>query len=117
MELIIGGQLPNDHIGRRVGKPDILARVEDTSIGGNAWSHVPADVTNHLTLQQSPQGSFGPAESSPLDPPTPAAAITSSEQWSRRHSDDVLQLTHYWRVLEAAGLRAARSPSFGDHRS
>lgn len=68
--LIVGGQLPNDDVGRRVGKPDIVVRVEDASIDGNAWSYVPVDVKHHLTLQPSVQGAFGPPQCSPLGSPT-----------------------------------------------
>lgn len=101
--LILGGQLPNDDIGRRVGRPDILVRVEGTSGGGTAWSYVPVDVKNHATLQPAAQGAFGPARCSPLGSPTPAGA-SAPEEWARKRADDVLQLAHYWRMLESAGF-------------
>ena len=113
VELIIGGQLPNDDVGRRAGKPDILVRVDDASIDGRPWSYVPVDVKNHLTLQSSVQGAFGPAHCSPLGSPAPKDASASNEQWSRKHSDDVLQLAHYWRMLEAAGFAPPASRNAG----
>lgn len=104
--LILGGQLPNDDVGRRVGKPDVLVRVEGSSEVGVDWSYVPVDVKNHATLQSTASGAFGPARCSSLDSLTPAEASASEERWARRRADDVLQLSHYWRMLEAAGFAA-----------
>jgi predicted RecB family nuclease len=100
--LILGGQLPHDEIGRRVGKPDVLVRVASSSEG--AWSYLPIDVKNHATLQSSAPGAFGPAVHSSFGDTVPTNAETLESKWSRRRADDVLQLSHYWRMLEAAGL-------------
>ena len=103
--LILGGQLPNDDVGRRVGKPDVLVRV-DGAEGDRSWFYVPIDVKHHLTLQPSLSGAFGPARRSLLGSPTPTEGSTAAGEWSRRRAGDVLQLSHYWRMLEAAGFAA-----------
>ncbi|MHB1447436.1 MAG: TM0106 family RecB-like putative nuclease [Acidimicrobiales bacterium] len=98
-DLIIGGRLPADSVGRRVGKPDLLVRVPGTGF------YRPVDIKHHQTLtvvgsdeQASVNSSLerlGWEDASP-DPVRPA----------RKRRDDLLQLAHYQRMLEAAGRAA-----------
>lgn len=97
--LIIGGRLPPDVAGRRVGEPDVLAR--HTELEAGRWSYVPVDVKHHLTLDEHP-GHAGVLVSS-LEMPGFSEA-TPREAWKlRRHEGDALQLAHYQRMLEACG--------------
>lgn len=101
--LIIGGRLPADSEGRRTGEPDLLIAAADGS------GYRPADIKHHRCLGQDPGGE--PARCSPLaDPGWEAAEPVPGS--ARRRREDLLQLAHYQRMLEAARL-AATGPAAG----
>jgi predicted RecB family nuclease len=94
--VVLGGWLPDDHNGRRTGRPDVLLRVE----GG--W--IPVDVKHHGMATAAP----GCTErQSSLEDLWPTAGIEIADAGlSGNALGDALQLAHYWRLLEACGLAA-----------
>ena len=113
--LIIGGRLPADLVGRRVGEPDLLVAV-DGDRGSAGRGYRPVDVKHHRS--QRPVPGSRPAEPadpeanpllawcSALDRPWREAAELATDQLARKRSEDLLQLAHYQRMLEAAGFAA-----------
>jgi hypothetical protein len=101
--LIVGGRLPPDLAGRRTGEPDLLV-----AAAGHA-RYRPVDIKHHRCLDAAPGGL--PARCSPLDVLTWEAAELRHGSSAHRHRDDLLQLAHYQRMLEAAGL----APAEGRH--
>ena len=103
--LVLGGRLPDDLVGRRTGRPDLLVRVD----GG----YLPGDVKLHGVTQGAGAAS-DPARWSPLEQPWPAAASADATLRLKadREHDDGLQLAHYWRMLEHLGY-AAPGPARG----
>jgi len=93
--VIIGGRLPADLAGRRVGQPDLLVRADGS--GG----YRPVDVKHHRSLDPAP-GALA-ARCSPLSDPGMERAVADPDRSARRHRGDLLQLAHYQRMLEAAG--------------
>ena len=98
LDLIIGGRLPADQAGRRVGEPDLLVRAD----GGG---YRPVDIKFHQSVTKGSEGL--PAVSSPLDRPGWETAQLSADQSVRKRKDDFLQLAHYQRILEACGQAAS----------
>lgn len=93
--VIIGGRLPPDATGRRVGEPDLLV-----------WhdaGYVPIDIKHHSTLNEDDEGLV---RCSPLHEPFPAAAVGHSGS-RRNHRGDALQLAHYVAMLRAAEAASA----------
>lgn len=102
-ELILGGRLPTDDHGRRVGEPDILVRHE---LRDQRWTYLPVDVKHHLTLD--PRDRAEPALISRLDTPALKTAASDGRWQARRRKDDLLQLAHYSRMLEATDRHSLR---------
>lgn len=98
-DLIFGGRLPADPVGRRVGKPDLLVRAEAE---GPPVYH-PVDVKHHRTLAAFDKL---PALCSELTDPRLAAAQPDTTMSTRKRRDDLLQLAHYQRMLQACGMAA-----------
>ena len=91
--LVLGGRLPIDPAGRRVGEPDLLAAAAE---GG----YRAADVKHHRCL-----GIDGiPARCSALEGLTWESAGTPAS--ARKRKDDLSQLAHYQRTLEVIGMAA-----------
>ncbi len=101
--LIVGARLPADEVGRRVGEPDLLVRAP--SSGPPAYRAV--DVKHHMVLEAPAGGRPGlVARCCELGEPTLEASVADESWAARRRRDDLLQLAHYERMLEAMGAAA-----------
>ena len=97
--VVIGGRLPTDVLGRREGRPHVLARGERRPDG--AWAYHPVEVRNHKTIDVGE--SKGPALGalvSPLAAPWLAAAAPAEDGTTRSHQGDRFGLAHLHRMLE-----------------
>jgi predicted RecB family nuclease len=100
--VIIGGRLPADLAGRRVGEPDLLV-----AAAGSGYRAV--DIKHHRSLDPRPDGGGARAQGarcSALDALVLESAAPDPASSPRKHRGDLLQLAHYQRMLEAAGLAA-----------
>ena len=99
--VIIGGRLPSDRVARRVGKPDLLV----LAVGGGYHA---VDVKWHQNLEPATgKGSALLGLCSALDALNRAAANPDEAFAARKKEDDVLQLAHYQRMLEAIDMQAS----------
>jgi predicted RecB family nuclease len=96
--VIVGGRLPPDLVGRRVGEPDLLV------CAGGSLGYRTVDIKHHRTLDVGLGGL--PARCSMLASPAWESAVVDPDRSARRRRGDLLQLAHYQRMLEAAGLAA-----------
>jgi predicted RecB family nuclease len=97
--LIVGGRLPADRRGRRVGKPDLLVRA-----AGSA-GYRPVDVKYHQTLEAGTARGL-PGWQSTLGSPGWEQATSTAGFSARKSKSDLLQLAHYQAMLESAGWAA-----------
>ncbi|MBK8460069.1 MAG: TM0106 family RecB-like putative nuclease [Micropruina sp.] len=103
VQVIIGGLLPRDWVGHRSGRPDLLIRVE----GKDTPRYQPAQVKAHRVADG--RGEESPLLCSTLTEPLRRRELpTYRFRWQWR-LNDVLQLAHYWRLLEQTGFAADRA--------
>jgi hypothetical protein len=110
-QVIIGGCLPVDLLGHRVGHPGLLVRGADRANGSPAYH--PVEVKWHRIIAHSRPADGDTAEprmlrySTLADPRAEAAlGISGYELRIRSRLADFLQLAHYHRMLEACGFGA-----------
>ena len=115
-QLIIGGCLPVDLPGHRMGYPDLLIRGADSANGSPAYH--PVEVKWHRIIAHSRPADGNDEEPrelrySTLADPRAEAALSISGYELRIGSrlGDFLQLAHYSRMLQACGFGA--EPAFG----
>lgn len=102
--LVLGGRLPADQAGRRVGQPDLLVRVAQPRLP----AYRAVDIKHHMVLEAgAADGPTGPStRCSTLDDPSLEGATVDPAWAARRRRDDVLQLAHYQRMLQACSAAA-----------
>jgi predicted RecB family nuclease len=102
--LILGGQLPDDDVGRRTGKPDGLLYDID--------GYLPVDVKVYTLFHADEDARSSTPVSMLATPSLDAAAPASGSISSSHRRKAALQLAHYWRMLEACGHASSRG-AFG----
>ena len=110
-QLIIGGSLPVDLLGHRLGDPDLLIRGADGANGSPAYH--PVEVKWHRIMAHSRPAEGNTEEprvlrySTLADPRAEAAlGIAGYELRIGSRLADFLQLAHYSRMLQACGFGA-----------
>jgi predicted RecB family nuclease len=104
--LILGGHLPPDVAGRRVGRPDVL-------VISRQGGYRAVDIKHHMALEpRTGEHAVPPARCSTFDHPCLEDAASEDQLSARKNQNDLLQLAHYQRILEAAGV-AATDGRFG----
>ena len=100
--VVIGAELPHDLDGRRIGRPDLLVAAGDGGFRAVGIKH-------HIVLDaQTPDENAEPALIADLGDPGLESAAFDARFSARKRLDDLLELAHYQRMLEAAGLAAER---------
>ena len=109
---ILGASLPLDTAGHRVGQVDLLVRGADRPDGGAGYR--PVEVKNHRVLERRRRGQQAPAaQLAPLAAPGEPHEVEEQRFRFGSRASDLVQLAHYWRMLEACGLAAAGAPWAG----
>ena len=111
--VIVGGTLPVDEAGHRVGRPDVLLRGADSPTGRPTY-HPVAVVGHKVLLSPRPPTEGDPPtppslHGTPLSAPGPAGRrpLAGLAFRLRSREADLLRLAHHHRMLEAAGFAAA----------
>jgi predicted RecB family nuclease len=110
--IVVGGRLPVDLVGRRTGEPDLLIRAATEAEPTAPAGYFPADVKSHKVLEAPKSENGGTALVSPVMAPWMNKATVDVTRNARYRTPDLLQLAHYRRLLESAGM-AAECENFG----
>jgi predicted RecB family nuclease len=103
--LVIGGRLPVDIEGHRVGEPDLLVRVGERPKADGRWAYVAVDVKHHIVRDLGDETTPDAVALVGLAPwvETEGADASTGARW---RYGDLVQLAHYQRLLEACGHEA-----------
>lgn len=98
--VLIAPRLPTDIAGRRRGRPDLLVVAAEGGFRA-------VDIKHHMVLDAARgEAVRAPALISTLERPALEDAAPDQRFAARRRIEDLLQLGHYQRMLEASGLAA-----------
>ena len=105
--LILRTRLPWDVEGRRTGEPDLLVRVGDAPVDGR-WRYAPVEVKLRRVLDEPLEAGeplpAGVQRLEGLHAPAPEGCVPAGEgPGGSGLADDLVQLAHYHRMLEAQG--------------
>jgi predicted RecB family nuclease len=109
--VIIGAALPDDSQGHRRGRPDLLVRNRQRADG--AWGYFPADIKSHQVVRPTKTGAVSTADLDKLANPDANTTRTGLSPNSSHRLSDLMQLAHYWRMLEACGHASDGDPVGG----
>ena len=102
--LVLAGRLPTDYVGRRVAQPDVLVRVGAVPVAGR-WRYVAVDVKHHRVLAEEDAGApVVVRDLADMAVPGDGDDVLAVGRRTPTIKGDLVQLAHYWRTLEAAGL-------------
>lgn len=107
--VVLGATLPLDGAGHRVGQVDLLVRGADRPDGSAGY--LPVEVKRHRVRElRRPDSESPAARLAPLAKPYDWVETPEVRFRFGSREGDLLQLAHYWRMLEAAGLAASDGP-------
>jgi predicted RecB family nuclease len=109
--LILGGALPDDEAGRRRGRPDALVctgRRQDAR-----WGYLPADIKSHQVVRAAKTGAITAVALDLLAHHDASVTREGLGPNSAHRLSDLMQLAHYWRLLEACGHESELGPLGG----
>lgn len=109
--VIVGAALPDDSQGHRRGRPDVLVRTHRRADG--AWGYLPADIKSHQVIRPTKTGAVSTANLDKLADPAATTTRTGLSPNSSHRLSDLMQLAHYWRMLEACGHASDGDPVGG----
>lgn len=109
--VIVGAALPDDIDGHRRGRPDLLVRAHRRADG--AWGYRPADIKSHQIVRPTKTGTVSTADLDTLADPRATTTRTGLSPNSSHRLSDLMQLAHYWRILEACGHASVGDPVGG----
>jgi hypothetical protein len=109
--VIIGGRLPTDLDGRRVGEPDILIRIGGRPVDGR-WRYAPVDVKSHAMVREGKGLGVVVQATDALRVPSDDDELTPDGREDGAVRGDCLQLAHHHRMLDACG-HASDGPAWG----
>ena len=111
--VVIAGLLPLDFAGHRSGRADLWVRGADRPDGTPGYH--PVVIARRLVTEKRQSGRQPwSVQASDLTAPAPAAARTIDSRAIKTQRDGVLlQIAHYWRLLESAGHAAPGTPTAG----
>ncbi|HEX2576404.1 MAG TPA: TM0106 family RecB-like putative nuclease [Aquihabitans sp.] len=96
--VILGGRLPDDVLGRRVGRPHLLLRAERRPSG--SWAYHPVVVRGRRTLDVgAPNEGSRATATSTLEQPWRADATPAVDRTARSHQGDLFHVAHLHRML------------------
>lgn len=111
LPVVVGGALPDDIPGRRRGRPDLLTL---TGIGADGVSrYLPADIKSHQVLRATKTGTIDTVTLDRLATLDGWSARAGLSPNSAHRLTDLMQLAHYWRLLEACGHESDLGPLGG----
>ncbi|QGF22803.1 TM0106 family RecB-like putative nuclease [Raineyella fluvialis] len=108
-DVIIHGILPLDLAGHRVGRADLWVRGADTADGRPGYHPVAIKAHKVQELRRSGRDNTFTVPVSALEAPSPLRSWPADSRAIRVNSreGDLLQVAHYWRLLESAGFAAS----------
>nr|WP_207731089.1 TM0106 family RecB-like putative nuclease [Aestuariimicrobium ganziense] len=111
VDVVIGPRLPHDDAGHRRGSPDVLVRHVNATSG--RVGYLPVQVKRHRLLEKR----VCPADHlalAPLATPRLETATPTTETSLRSSREaDLIQVAHYWRMLESMGRDPDLPPTAG----
>lgn len=109
--IIIGGSLPPDSHHHRAGRPDLLIRASPRSDGRNGY--VPVEIKSHRITKSSRSGGVQTTTLENLGEGIDRDARRDLVPASTNLQRDLIQLAHYWRMLESCDHQALGVPTAG----
>lgn len=111
--VIIGGLLPLDPTGHRSGQPDLLIRGADRTDGRTGYH--PVVIARRLVTEkrQSGRTEWSVPVSTFADPAYSSATAQINRAIRTQREGVLLQVAHYWRLLDDVGRSAPGAPAAG----